>query len=452
MMDIRRFSTALLLSLSVLALLPADIEAQWVRTQGTERQIIKAFAANGSTLFAGALGGPYAPWDTLYVGGAFRSIDNGASWVQINNGLTSGTVFPLSVYSLAIKGSKLFAGTSNGIFVSTNDGDSWIQLDFSPNNGDVRCLLVVDSTIFAGTDAGELGSLRDSLGGVFRSTDDGITWTPINTGLRNNGADKRVYALARIGSTLFAGTWLSGIFTSTDYGNSWSHNDTSNAGGIVTSLAVIDSTLFAGTWYGAVFRSTDMAVSWTRVDSGLTNPVNHYDYSIDALAVSGGNVFAGTVFDGVFLSTNYGASWTPVNGGLMINDPDNDDISSLAVIRDYLFAGTLTGGIARRPISEMITSVKESPPLLPDEYALLQNYPNPFNSSTMISYQLTVNSFVALEVYDALGRKVKTVVSGYKNAGTHSVTFDASQLPSGIYFAHLEANGHTMVRKMTLIK
>ncbi|MGA9121062.1 MAG: right-handed parallel beta-helix repeat-containing protein [Bacteroidota bacterium] len=85
-------------------------------------------------------------------------------------------------------------------------------------------------------------------------------------------------------------------------------------------------------------------------------------------------------------------------------------------------------------------------------FDLMQNYPNPFNPLTVISGQLTVDSWVKLLVYDILGRKVATLVDRKLHAGQFSYTFDAHALTSGVYFCRLESGGKVMVRKMTLLK
>jgi predicted outer membrane repeat protein len=86
------------------------------------------------------------------------------------------------------------------------------------------------------------------------------------------------------------------------------------------------------------------------------------------------------------------------------------------------------------------------------EYRLLPAYPNPFNPSTVIRYQLSVVSFVNLVVYDVGGRKVADLVDGWRAAGEHEVTFNASGLAAGIYFCRIEAGDFSAVRKMVLIK
>ena len=89
---------------------------------------------------------------------------------------------------------------------------------------------------------------------------------------------------------------------------------------------------------------------------------------------------------------------------------------------------------------------------LPAKFSLAQNYPNPFNPSTVISYQLAVNSVVSLKVYDMLGREVAILVNGMQTAGSHQVTFNAAGLSSGIYLYRLYTGQHSVTRKMMLLK
>lgn len=88
----------------------------------------------------------------------------------------------------------------------------------------------------------------------------------------------------------------------------------------------------------------------------------------------------------------------------------------------------------------------------PTEFSLNQNYPNPFNPSTVISYELAVNSDVSLKVFDMAGREVATLVNSRQNSGNHQVTFDASNLASGVYMYRLNAGGEVFIKKMLLIK
>lgn len=86
-------------------------------------------------------------------------------------------------------------------------------------------------------------------------------------------------------------------------------------------------------------------------------------------------------------------------------------------------------------------------------FSLYQNFPNPFNPITMIQYNIPKESFVTMKVYDVSGREVKELVNEMQTAGPHSVSFNAVELPSSIYFYTLKAgNNFTETKKMLLIK
>ncbi len=109
---------------------------------------------------------------------------------------------------------------------------------------------------------------------------------------------------------------------------------------------------------------------------------------------------------------------------------------------------------------DLTTVLEDSTSLIPKSYNLSQNYPNPFNPSTVINYQLPQAGKVTLKIYDILGNEIITLVDENKDAGSYSVTFEASNLASGIYIYELTAldpstgSGHSFVfrNKMMLIK
>ncbi len=89
---------------------------------------------------------------------------------------------------------------------------------------------------------------------------------------------------------------------------------------------------------------------------------------------------------------------------------------------------------------------------IPDKYELSQNYPNPFNPVTNIEFKLMNSGFVSLKIYDLLGREVQNLINEYMNAGAYSISFDASNLNSGIYIYRLNVNGFSDTKKMILVK
>jgi len=89
---------------------------------------------------------------------------------------------------------------------------------------------------------------------------------------------------------------------------------------------------------------------------------------------------------------------------------------------------------------------------LPQEYAIAQNYPNPFNPTTTIDYELPKASYVTISVYNILGKEIATLVEGEKSAGYYQVTWNAENLPSGIYFYTFKAGNKIATKKMILVK
>jgi hypothetical protein len=116
-------------------------------------------------------------------------------------------------------------------------------------------------------------------------------------------------------------------------------------------------------------------------------------------------------------------------------------------------AKTITGKTPQyfKP-SDFITGIRSSETDLPKEFALHQNYPNPFNPSTTIAFYLPVGGNVRIEIYTPLGQLVRTLVNQNMTEGSHSILFDASQLPSGVYFCRLIASNRTEIKKMILQK
>jgi len=96
--------------------------------------------------------------------------------------------------------------------------------------------------------------------------------------------------------------------------------------------------------------------------------------------------------------------------------------------------------------------VDEESNIAPQNFTLEQNYPNPFNPITNIEYKVPNNAFVRLAVYDVLGKEMRTLVNETKSAGSYKVTFQASDLPSGVYFYKLTAGSFVSTKKLIVMK
>jgi predicted extracellular nuclease len=99
-----------------------------------------------------------------------------------------------------------------------------------------------------------------------------------------------------------------------------------------------------------------------------------------------------------------------------------------------------------------ITGIKKQNKVQPSSYTLEQNYPNPFNPTTKINYSITKSNVVTLKIYNILGQLVRTLVNQHQAQGAYTVTFNATNLSSGVYFYMLKAGNFTSVKKMILLK
>ncbi|MCU0412180.1 MAG: T9SS type A sorting domain-containing protein, partial [Bacteroidetes bacterium] len=99
-----------------------------------------------------------------------------------------------------------------------------------------------------------------------------------------------------------------------------------------------------------------------------------------------------------------------------------------------------------------LTSIGTDESIIPERAVLEQNYPNPFNPETNFGFRIAEFGFIDLAVHDILGREVAILANGLRAPGSYTVTWDASEFPSGIYFCRMVFNGTTQIRKMILMK
>lgn len=141
----------------------------------------------------------------------------------------------------------------------------------------------------------------------------------------------------------------------------------------------------------------------------------------------------------VWIDTTRGPNNLPVNFGLVHGSADITPI----VVPGYIRYGAV--------------GINDETAALPSEYELGQNYPNPFNPETNIEFQVPRASQVDIEIYNILGRKVKTLVAGYKEAGFYTTHWDGTNengaaVPSGVYFYRMTAGDYTVAKKMVMLR
>lgn len=107
---------------------------------------------------------------------------------------------------------------------------------------------------------------------------------------------------------------------------------------------------------------------------------------------------------------------------------------------------------ARNKFQGILTDVQEDGLIVPSLFALEQNYPNPFNPTTTIDFSIAKTGQVKLKLFDVLGKEVVLLIDGEMSGGAHSISFDASPLPSGVYFYTLISESNEATKKMVLLK
>ncbi|MBI4460725.1 MAG: hypothetical protein HY648_11800 [Acidobacteria bacterium] len=382
--------------------------------------------ANAAVLYAGTVGG-----------GVFKSTNGGSSWTAVNTGLTS-----LLVLSLAIdptSSNTVYAGTiGGGVFKTTDGGAHWSALNSGFPDSSLESMpplitsLAIDRLNPLIIYAGIFGSEND---GVYKSTNAGQSWSRASAGL----GEATVLTLAMDPAdpaVLYAGT-SGGVFKTTDRGQSWT---ASNSGlssmpefqdlfgdatvPVVLSLGIGQSnpsTIYAGTLANGIFKTIDGGLSWTTVSSGLpkmayvgTPPV------VGALAVDPANaatvyagVAAGSLGDGVYKSTNGGQSWTPVSfdaGGAIVLALAVDPSNSATV-----FAGTFGRGVLKSTNSGSLWTAANSGLLAGEILALARD------SSGGTIYAGTANG---LFKSTNAGQSWASVTSGIANSLITAVAVD----------------------------
>ena len=354
--------------------------------------------------------------------GIHKSTDKGLTWEVKNNGLTN--VYMYSVIS--DDNGILMAGSDQGAFRSTDKGDNWTQV-----NGNFFYFLYKDKyNRLYGLDYGS---------GLFRSTDGGLNWTRIDRGFRNG----YIYGFAMDSSNnIYAGTVGGALYKSTNDGNTWSKvYQSSNTDTFISYIAIApNGYIYATNIREGIIRSTDNGQTWTkkRTDTGWQDI---YPINIDKKGV----IYASGSGSKFYSSTNNGDTWVDITDNLKLTSVrniifDKDGQMFLATDESVWRSNPLWTG-----------DIKEEQPVI-SSYTLSQNYPNPFNPSTTVKCNIAVEGKYQLKIYNVLGEEVAILNNGVLSRGEHSFTFNAVNLPSGVYIYRLTGNNVNISKKMMLLK
>jgi hypothetical protein len=361
-----------------------------------------------------------------------RTTDDGGTWAFGGR---------LTASRLVGSGQSLFAATFDGVSRSNDNGVTWTPANqgITEYLPDLRDLAVTEDAVYASFYyiISLHGTSNWFSGGVFRSTDNGELWVPVNNGLPRDAFSvvAPTHRVAAHGQLAFAAT-VAGVFKSTNGGADWVTAGTGiPASTWVEALHVSSGYVVCGTNRG-VFRYNGSA--WEPLSNGFPQPNGPYAYNF---AEYNGSLYAATSI-GVYRFD--GSTWTVVGTG----EPASTSVSSIVEVNGDLFASVPGKGVWRY---SLVVSAEEAS-VTPTQFSLDQNYPNPFNPTTKIKFQIASDGVASLKVYDLLGREVLTLVNENLRGGSHETTFDATGLVSGVYFCRLEARTYVQTRRMLLLK
>jgi photosystem II stability/assembly factor-like uncharacterized protein len=283
--------------------------------------------------------------------GVFRSSNNGAEWLQMNNGLGSKLIFSLAFKTIGITGNPvLYAGTGNGIFKTTNYGESWsavgspIQWIFTSTNSDIVAVSSNNSY-----ESAEYQTV------VYHSSNSGENWEKEFSGylynrseissiglMNNNGKINLFTTIDNYNADIYP-PWYSNVLMSDDFGKDWEkiYPDTTNR---LLNLKINGTTIFLSTISpndnigNYLFRSTNNGVTWEKIDSGSISAIafneNETFIGRDSIKFSSSRPVTITQYNEIKSSTDYGLTWksvtSPLSLGKVIKNTNTDTLSTIS--------------------------------------------------------------------------------------------------------------------------
>jgi len=291
---------------------------------------------------------------------------------------------------------------------------------------------------------------------LLQTSDAGANWSSASSLTQNGSETGWSNSMDWVGDQHgWFGTDNGQVYRTTDNGNTWTSSQTSFTNSIAVAFTDEQTGIASG---DGTDRTSDGGTTWTV----SPNQVPGTTFSGTAIKGTAGRWYFISGSE-VYKSYNHGDSFSLDYSQAnvlqhikmkVVPAGDNDWICGYAVGDN--------GTIAKYIEPYIVTNIGTDPYLVPEKFALQQNYPNPFNPTTTIRFSLPVNSDVKLVVYNMLGQEVATLLNEQRSAGTHSIVWNSSNtngviLSSGIYFYELKANGinggnFQEIRKMVLLK
>ncbi len=269
---------------------------------------------------------------------------------------------------------------------------------------------------------GNAGGLNDAVDAFMVNSSGDFSWTP-NIVDMSDPTQQKLHTVTTISNDQIAKVvWED---TRNDGGGIYAQNINPN-GQLGNVIVPVELTSFT-----ASVNGTDVLLNWK-----TATETNNKGFEVER---SQGSEISSQVWENIGYVSGFGTTTEPKSYSY------SDNVGSSGTYNYRLKQTDFDGSF--KYFTEV--EVKVNVPL---QFALSQNYPNPFNPTTQIEYSVPQAGFVTLKVYNTLGQEVASLVNGMIKAGTHEVTFNGSNLTSGVYYYRIESGSKVSVKKMMLLK
>jgi photosystem II stability/assembly factor-like uncharacterized protein len=393
-------------------------------------------------------------WVCGYLGTVLKSANGGTNWTNLTGNGIPTTVSLISICGFPSGNTNAlvagYTGTNTWVWKTTNGGTNWTQV-FAQTGGFINAVWMTSAT-----NGFMMGDPVGSRWSLWKTTNGGTNWDSTGMYLPQTGTETG-YNNSMICAPpyIWFGTNNTKIYFSSNNGANWITQITT---GEANSFSIWFHPLMQngqGLFGGAnLFQTTNNGINWTALTSmgsgsfgGITStPLLTSDNLVQPVwYVRSSNL--------IYYSANFGANWS-IDYTNPATTTSYRHISMAYPGRGIWVVGTLGKITYHMPLMGIGKIGSE----IPVNYNLHQNYPNPFNPATKIKFDIqksVVNSQyseVTLKVFDILGKEIQTLVNEQLQPGTYEVTFEASQLTSGVYLYKLMTDGFSETKRMLLIK
>ena len=360
-------------------------------------------------------------------GRIIKTTDGGKAWNDIYNGITGDSFYGAD---MSDQNNLWLVGDLGVLLHTSNGGINWIQQTTNTINTLLSICFVDGNNGWAVGDLGEL----------IHTTNGGNTWIK-----QISGTTKLLFGVT---FKDINNGWITGedglILRTTDGGNSWSQQISTTSNALFYPYFINFNIGFCAGSLGTILKTTNGGNTWSTLVSNTGN--NIYVVS----GVSENSIWAIGDSGLILHSTNGGLNW--------FNEYSKTgyDLFGLEVINDTTaFIAGDNGSILVTGYSEYITDIQVDDYIkteIPTNFILYQNYPNPFNPSTKIKFAIAISDHVTMKIFDVLGEEIETLIEEELSPGIYEINWNASALPTGVYFYRLQVGSFVQTKKTLVLK